>query len=322
MLYWKDIPDHSLLAVSGGADSTALLYLAVERNLPVAIGHVRHGDREQQYVAADFVKQLAVNSGYRYLLRVISDPGFGGAGYEAKCRKARYQLLAEMAVESDSPALITAHTRDDVAESVAIAIHRKQGLAALAGIPERRKLMLPDRRKIDVIRPLLDLRRDELREWLLDQGYLWIEDETNSDPAYGLRNRIRDEWRQWAPQRRDAEIDRLLSIAKDAKQRLEVAGTVVERIWNEAVTAQENAMEVFTSFLEQGTDDIVQVMLVRIARSFGLEAGGFPGGHRRQFTDIVRNRRWGASGWLGAGLRYRVTRRTCRFWRTSTEIVP
>ncbi|HET6836128.1 MAG TPA: tRNA lysidine(34) synthetase TilS [Acidimicrobiales bacterium] len=156
-------------AVSGGADSLALLVLAVEARCQATAIHVDHGLRPGSGDEADVVRAAAERLGAAFRgVRVAVVPG---PNLEARARAARYAALP--------PDVLTGHTADDQAETVLLNLLRGAGLAGLAGMDPRR-------------RPLRRLRRRETRALCDSLGLKPIEDPTNRDPAF-RRNRVRHE---------------------------------------------------------------------------------------------------------------------------------
>lgn len=162
-------------AVSGGADSLALLVLAVAAGCDVTAWHVDHGLREGSSGEADVVAAAAARYGARFTaLRVEVEPG---PNLEARARDSRYAALpAGVAV---------GHTADDLAETVLLNLVRGAGLDGLAP-------MLRDTEAGRVQRPLLALRRAEVRALCEAEGLVPVDDPSNADPAF-VRNRIRHE---------------------------------------------------------------------------------------------------------------------------------
>jgi tRNA(Ile)-lysidine synthase len=157
-------------AVSGGADSLALLALAVQAGCTVTACHVDHGLRGEAAEEADVVRDAAARFGAAFVaLRV--DVG-AGPNLEARARSARYAALPH--------GVLTGHTADDQAETVLLNLLRGAALDGLAGIR-------PDGR-----RPLLALRRTETRALCAELGLAPVADPSNDDPAF-RRNRVRHE---------------------------------------------------------------------------------------------------------------------------------
>ena len=156
-------------AVSGGADSLALLILAVAAGTRVTAVHVDHGLRPGSEDDARVVADAADRFGAAFrAVRVEVAPG---PNLEARARAARYAAL---------PAdVLTGHTADDQAETVLLNLLRGAGLDGLAGMRAAR-------------RPLLDLRRSETRALCDDLRLQPVEDPSN-DSATVRRNRVRHE---------------------------------------------------------------------------------------------------------------------------------
>jgi tRNA(Ile)-lysidine synthase len=156
-------------AVSGGADSLALLVLAVDAGCAVTAVHVDHGLRPGAAAEADVVRAAAERFGAGFRAeRVDVEPG---PNVEARARAARYAALP--------PGALTGHTADDQAETVLLNLVRGAGLDGLAGMDPAR-------------RPLRRLRRRETRALCAALGLDPVEDPTNDDPAF-RRNRVRHE---------------------------------------------------------------------------------------------------------------------------------
>jgi tRNA(Ile)-lysidine synthase len=156
-------------AVSGGADSLALLILAVEAGCRVTVVHVDHGLRPESAAEAGVVAAAASRFGAAFRAeRVLVAPG---PNLEARARAARYAVLP--------PDVLTGHTADDQAETVLLNLLRGAGLDGLAG-------MAPEGH------PLLGLRRAETRALVAACGLTTIADPSNADPAF-RRNRVRAE---------------------------------------------------------------------------------------------------------------------------------
>ena len=156
--------------MSGGADSLALLVLAVETGHQVHAVHVDHGLRPESSAEAAIVEAAAVRFGARFSSVSVSVPA--GPNLEARARTARYDVLPADA--------LTGHTADDQAETVLLHLLRGSGLTGASGIGQRRG------------RPLLDLRRADTEAVCVLAGLEPVRDPSNSDPAH-LRNRVRHE---------------------------------------------------------------------------------------------------------------------------------
>jgi tRNA(Ile)-lysidine synthase len=163
-------PESGVAAVSGGADSTALLVLAVEAGCDVTAVHVDHGLRPDSDRDAEHVAALAARLGVAFRSERV-DVGPGG-NLEARARDARRSVLPAQAM--------TGHTADDRAETLLLQLLRGAGAHGLASLSP------------GPTKPILALRRAETRAVCEARGIAWLEDPSNADPAF-RRNRVRAE---------------------------------------------------------------------------------------------------------------------------------
>jgi tRNA(Ile)-lysidine synthase len=180
--------DGMAVAVSGGADSLALLHalrvLAGPRRWRLAVLTVDHGLRAGSGADAAFVADHAKALGLPARVCSLGPPDLAphrGAGPEAAARAARYGVLWPAADELGCRWLATGHTLDDQAETVLLQLLRGAGPDGLAGMAVRNGRLL---------RPLLGVRRAETRACCAAAGLAWREDPTNADDK-PLRNRVR-----------------------------------------------------------------------------------------------------------------------------------
>jgi tRNA(Ile)-lysidine synthase len=156
------------------------------RGWQITVAHLDHGLREGSSADAEHVASMAASLGLPFSgsrVDVAALARVEGRSPEDAGRHARYRFLEEVAAQVGPDALIaTAHTMDDLAETVLLRVARGSGLRGLRGIPARRGR---------VVRPLLGERRARLRALLDGAGVAYLHDETNDDPAAADRNRIR-----------------------------------------------------------------------------------------------------------------------------------
>lgn len=173
-----------IVAVSGGADSVALLRGLVQTgNANLVMVHVNHLLRGNESDAdAIFVQNLAASLGIECLLHVVDVAALGG-NLEATARKVRYEIFAELAEHRGARWIATGHTADDQAETVLHRLIRGTGIQGLRGIAPTR-----DR----IVRPILRATRRGVLEYLETLGQPYRTDSTNADVAF-TRNRIRAE---------------------------------------------------------------------------------------------------------------------------------
>ncbi len=168
------------VAVSGGADSVFLLHALLDLGLATAALHVNHKLRGEESDADEsFVRQLAADLGLPIHVALLP-PAEGNTEQEA--RRSRYAFFEQVIASGTVDAVATGHTLDDQAETVLTRLLRGSGTAGLRGI-----LPVTENR---IIRPLIGLRRADIRAQLTEQGIPWREDRSNQDTDF-LRNQLR-----------------------------------------------------------------------------------------------------------------------------------
>jgi tRNA(Ile)-lysidine synthase len=221
-----------LVAVSGGADSVALLHLLLSLapawQLRLHALHVDHQLRANSAADADFVKKLGSRLGVRVDVATVAVDRQGSL--EAAARAARYAALEECAARVGAERIAIGHTADDQAETVLMRLVQGAGVRGLSGIPPVRG---------PIIRPLIELRRSALETELKRAGLSWVEDETNRDPKL-LRNRIRHELLPLLSDSYNPEVAaalvRMASLARETVRALDqTAGDELDRltVWND-----------------------------------------------------------------------------------------
>ena len=181
------------VAVSGGADSVALLRSLAERwrefGLVLTVLHVHHGIRGVEADAdAEFVEALAAQLQLRFLRSNVDTPARvqnERETIEEAARKLRYAWFEDLLARKELDAVATAHTLDDQAETVLQKLLRGAWTEGLAGI-----FPVVEQAGGQILRPFLHTRRLEIEAWLCEIGQTWREDSTNRDEVY-TRNRIR-----------------------------------------------------------------------------------------------------------------------------------
>jgi tRNA(Ile)-lysidine synthase len=184
-----------VLAVSGGSDSLALLHLfarwrdglagTVGAVPPAVVATVDHRLRPEAAAEAEMVAEAARACGLAHAT-LVWDGDKPSADLQAAARAARYRLLAAFARNNGLDTVVTAHTRDDQAETLLMRLAHGSGLAGLAAMRPARPL----EGDVVLLRPLLGVDRDALRARLAADGMAWIEDPSNADPRFA-RPRLR-----------------------------------------------------------------------------------------------------------------------------------
>jgi tRNA(Ile)-lysidine synthase len=176
-----------LLACSGGADSTALACLLKEGAYDFSLAHVNYllrgsdSKKDEAFVKALSSKFKVPYHSIRFETRRIAKKEKNGI--QETARDLRYQWLKNVAKTEGYDFIFTAHTRDDRAETFFLNALRGSGISGLAGIPEKNQ---------NIVRPLLDVSKKEILQYLRRKKMNWREDQSNLLPDY-TRNRIRNE---------------------------------------------------------------------------------------------------------------------------------
>lgn len=234
------------VAVSGGADSVFLLHAlrAVVKN-PIVVLHVNHGLRGAESEADEaFVRSLHDDV-------VVERMGAAEGNVEQFCRRARRAFFAQMISSGRVTCVATGHTATDQAETVLMRLIRGTGPTGLRGV------LAVTKEKI--VRPLLELERAEIREWLRAHTIDWREDSSNTSEHF-LRNRVRAELlpllRQWQPSI-EQTLARTASIA-----------ALEETYWRDLVSNVSDTVDV-AALRAQHPAHAARTVRAAIARAMG-----------------------------------------------------
>lgn len=249
-----------VLAVSGGADSMAMLYGWLEAKLPKpVVAHFDHRMRRESAEDARFVAARAARLELPFELGEWSDKPIGRIGEKA-ARDARYQFLFDVAKKHGASAVAVAHTRDDQAETILFRIVRGTGVEGLKGMAPVRGL----RGGVRLIRPMLAMRRNLGREFLVSRGLSFREDASNTD-ASRTRNRIRHELIPLLESRfNPAVVDALGRIGDYSRDSMSIIEAHMESLWNSIplVTAPDEVIVPLAAIEELIASE--RVLLVRL----------------------------------------------------------
>jgi len=295
-----------LMAVSGGADSLALLHGAAEVAAPygwsLSVAHVEHGwrGRDAERDVA-FVREHARRLRLPFALRRVdarSEARRLRLSPEAGARHARYGALTEIAREAGATLIATAHQREDALESYLIARERRAGLGGLGG---------PRRSRDDgVVRPLLDVGRRDILAFLAARGLPHRRDASNGDLRLlrnGIRRRLAEAVRRDGP----AALEALHAEAAAWRRRREtVDRELAERILP-ALRLGPNETLADAALLQASAPDLqrraLELASVPFARSGRAPFTG------REREEILRRLRSGGDFRFEAGRRIRFERR-------------
>ena len=181
--------DKVIVALSGGADSVALLsvLLSLKDKLSIEIfaAHVNHNLRGEESVRDEaFVKKLCEDKGVELFLRSVDVNALcteSGESFETVGRRVRYEFFEEL-INEKGALVATAHTLSDSLETALFNMTRGASFSGLSSIPYKRGR---------IIRPLLDVTRDEIERYIGENSLKYVDDSTNLDAEICSRNKIR-----------------------------------------------------------------------------------------------------------------------------------
>ena len=264
---WRSF--RTLVAVSGGPDSVALLRLmianansAAKSNLIVA--HINHRTRANQSVAdAEFVKDLAKQHQLEFCLDSIpSAPAaerLQVTRSEESLRNARYERLVAMAGRLGCRYLVTGHHQDDQIETVLFRIFRGTGIAGLQGIPKRRVV----NEALTIVRPLLNIRSSSLKEYLRSIKQDFRIDPTNAESSY-TRNFLRNEILPSLEQRFGDVAAAVARLSEHAQQTEAFLESSAEPLLAAIILQTDHEVRLDQRLLIDQPDVLVQKLLLKI----------------------------------------------------------
>ena len=302
------------VAVSGGADSVALLLLLVELRaelgLTLRVLHFHHGLRGRAAdVDAEFVERLAERLGLTFVMgrgdvRGAAARGGGGAGanLEDVGRRLRYGFLRRAAANQDLAKIAVAHTADDQAETVLAHILRGSGLSGVAGIHPRNGV---------IVRPLLGVARGDLRLWLKERGEKWREDTTNRDVTK-MRARIRKILLPLLQKKfQPRVVEHLASLAAFAREDDSLLNSIADEFLEKHSEQIAGGVRIALKELKENSLAARLVRrMVRAVKAKSVAAGAanlrgrgeLTGVHVKQVLDLVRQGESGSTLMLPGGL--------------------
>ena len=163
----------NLLAFSHGIDSTALFYILHEAGVKFDLAIVDHNVRQQSKFEVESAKELSSKFGKKIYVKSVN---LAGSNFEKNAREARYEFFGEICQKYGYENLILAHQFDDKFEWFLMQLGKGAGLKELFGMSELEK-----REHFWLVRPLLNLRKKKLQNYLDERGLHYFVDETNLD---------------------------------------------------------------------------------------------------------------------------------------------
>jgi len=242
------------IAVSGGGDSLALMTLLVNWKHPemsLEAVSIDHGLRPE--AADECARAAALASSLDIIHKTIRlDPGGWTGNLQAAARKFRYESIANWASERGIGTVALGHTRTDQAETVLMNLARGSGVNGLSAMPA-----VKHRHGVKWVRPLLELGRSELREYLVSRSIGWDDDPSNDENAY-LRIRVRN----FLLGSNDLGLtEECLSLTA---RHMQNARTVIDRLTAEAISSLVTLNGIGEYRIDHGFSDLDEVIRFRL----------------------------------------------------------
>lgn len=321
------------VAVSGGADSVALLLLLMELRgklgIVLSVVHFNHKLRGKASDTDEkFVAQLAAKHGLAFHVgraNVSARAKRERANLEDTARRSRYEFFERLVDEDSVDRVAVAHTSDDQAETVLAHILRGTGIAGLGGIHSERN---------GVVRPLLGVRRLELRAYLRRKKQRWREDITNQDTTR-MRARIRKKLLPFLEKQFNPQIVSHLSTLAELARRDEAFLEALARVRCDALVQQSadllsiGAAELLrplagTVFNVENTEfegsplrEAIRTRMIRLlARRTRSRRGELTAQHVEAVMELARSGQNGTSLSLPGGVQVRKERDALAFHAT------
>ncbi len=181
-----------VVGISGGMDSICLFVNLVQTGFQVVPVHFDHQIRPESTDDALFVQDFTSKMGFELVLGEGNVPLFAQEhklSIEEAARERRYRFLFEVCAKKDAQCVMVAHTADDQVETVVMNVIRGSGLNGLAGMSTY-QLPNPWSSEYPVVRPMLNIWRTDIEQFINNQDIPFIQDKSNIDRSY-YRNRIR-----------------------------------------------------------------------------------------------------------------------------------
>ena len=305
---WQN--ERVIIAVSGGSDSVALLR-ALRATAPspnlLSIGHYNHKIRSTE---SDTDEQFVRELGNELQIPVyVESPepsqldfASKGEGLESAARKLRYSFLTRTANSIGARYVTTAHTRDDVVETVLHNVFRGTGISGLAGIRRFRRIS----EALTLVRPLLSFSKSRITEYLADLGQSFRIDTSNACDTF-TRNRIRNRLlplieSEFSNHARDSLI-RLSNIAQDTET---VVGEYISQIIDSVVKFSPDRVHLDLKTTIRMSDPTRREVFLRIWRNQNWPLQQMSFEHWKRLSEFSANKEGGKIS-LPSGLIARKT---------------
>lgn len=228
--------DTVVIGVSGGPDSVCLLHLLWQLRFAIIVAHLDHQIRPESEMEAQFVADFSRQLNLPFASQTVNVRQFAeveGRSIEESARILRYQFIFETAQKKGAQAVITAHNADDQVETVLMHFLRGSGLSGLRGM-QFRTLPNPWNTHIPLLRPMLNIWREEIMAYLGENQLKYCQDASNLDLSY-YRNRLRHELLPILGDYNPGIRRRIWQTSIIVHQDLELLDPILVQAWNDCL---------------------------------------------------------------------------------------
>ncbi len=296
-----------LLAVSGGADSMAMLHIIARLRADgvlkneICCAHINHRLRGRE---ADADEQFVIDQcrwlGLPVVTERIDVPGFAKAeklSIETSARKLRIEKLLDIASRQNCGCIATAHQKNDNAETILQRLIRGTGLRGLCGIWPEKEFAAGVR----FVRPLLCIGRPSILEYLNEQNIKWCEDRTNLDCSY-RRNFIRNRLLPALQKNCTADTVELLdNLAKSARRLFSRICNEADAVWPDVADINEDNIALDFAGITGRQPEVKMEIIRRALAAVGCGEQNLKQTHYEKITELCDNKNTGKALTLPAG---------------------
>lgn len=251
--------DTVIVGASGGPDSQFLSYILAslkdELGFDLVLAHLNHLHRKEAKADEDLVRKTAKKLGLEFFVRSRSMDDYAkklGTSSEDAGRRLRYEFFRELGKSFKSPKIAVAHTRDDQAETILMRIIRGTGLDGLRAMDYKNK---------DIIRPILNIKKEDLIAYLEQNKIPYAVDHTNFESDY-TRNKIRLDIIPEIEKINPGFIDQAFRLTEIAKDDLGVLDSYIENIFSKLALVKDRGIY----FKRKDFEDLDEGVLKRLLR--------------------------------------------------------
>lgn len=277
--------DHIILGVSGGPDSTCLFHIFLnlqkEIKFTFTVCHINHGIRKEAIEDEKYVEGMCKQYNIPYFVKkenVLEKAEQEKVGTEEMGRKVRYAFFSEIQKQVGANKIATAHTKNDLVETVMMNLLRGTGLSGLKGIEAIRDNLY--------IRPLIECKREEIEEYCEENKLNPKIDKTNFENIY-TRNKIRNELIPYIEKEFNPNIiesvARMADIIQEEDKYLE---QITKQAYEEILISKDNK-EIVLDLKKFNSIDLViknRIVLYTITMLFGTSSGI----EKKHIEDIIK----------------------------------